>query len=220
MRRKTVLIITCMLLVTIVLSVVYYYFWHVPHTLSEQYVSVSFSPNFYTGPGFAGLHLEYQGKAINATIVWIQINVSNSYFQPVYVNFNGFDVVWLIYNTTVSNPPDVVSNRNSLVWGAYDYLLLAGISHPNGIIDDFAGDGFKFYADRMGLSNFTTTIRSGAYFKNYPLFSSPSTAPGYWAGQYWFDVHSRVPPGTYYMYCIIFGITSGPQNVTITSILY
>jgi hypothetical protein len=206
-----------LLVIVIVLSSVVYCFWYVPHVLGGQYVSVSFSPQFIAGPGSTPLHLDYKGKAIDANLISIEINVTNSYFRPVYINYNGFDVVWLIYNKTVTEPSDVMSNRNSLVWGAYYYLVYEAIPDPKRGVHDFTGDGFEYYSDKRELSNFQIDIPTGN--KTYGILFMPSSSvPGIWYGQYCFNVTSLVSPGTYFLYCIIFGILCNPQNVTITSI--
>jgi hypothetical protein len=182
-------------------------------------VSVSFSLQFFSDPGLAPLHLDYEGKAIDVRLISIEINVTNSYFLPVYINYNGFDVVWLIYNKTVTEPSDVVSNRNCLVWGAYYYLVYVPISDPKSGVHDFTGDGFEYYSDKRELSNFQIEIPNGSNSRmGQLLFMPPSSAPGAWSGQYCLNVTSFVSPGTYFMYCIIFGILCNPQNVTITSI--
>jgi hypothetical protein len=217
MRRKIVLAFICILLViVIVVSSVVYYFWYVPHVLGGQYVSVSFSPQFERGPGPNPLHIDYMGKAINADHIYLEINITNSYFQPVYINYNGFDVVWLIYNKTVTEPSDVMNNRNSLVWGAYCYLVYEAIPDPKRGAHDLTGDDFEYYSDKRELSDFQIDMPTGSVTHD-TLFNPPSLT-GVWYCQYYFNETSLVSPGTYFMYCIIYGIQCNPQNVTITSI--
>lgn len=213
MRRKVLIVVVCALLITVLAPVLYYYFYHVPYKLGKRYVSVSFRPAFYShDPEIGSLEVVYNGRLLKPGWVVIEINVTNSYFVPVHIKYNGFDVVWLIYNQTVSDPSDVVNNRDFLVWGAF-YHRARGVY-------DFIGSGFEYYASRRGLSNFTKTIKAGTYRRNSLRFMPPGTIPGYWYDQYLFNPYSSVPPGTYYMYCIIFGITSGPHNLTITSIFW
>lgn len=212
MKRRTLLAITGALLV-IVLSPVFYYFWYVPHVLGEQYLSVSWAPIFDTNPR-RNLHLVYEGMQINMSRLEIEINVTNNYFQPIYISYDGFDVVWLIYNQTVSDPSDVISNRNYLVWGAYFYQKLFTMS---GDSQDFTGKGFQFYSDRREASNIQVSIPSGGLHNDYPIFMG-DLEPGWWAGQYCFNPNSPVPLGTYIMYCIIFGVLCPPKNVTVTSV--
>jgi hypothetical protein len=214
MKRKTLLAITIVLFV-IVLSPVFYYFWYVPHVLGEQYLSVSWSPIFYGSPGRPNLHLVYEGMSINVTRLLIEINVTNSYFQPIYISYNGFDVVWLIYNQTVSDPSDVISNKNHLVWGAYFYRILFTMSGDN---QDFTGNGFQFYSDHREVMDIQVSIPSGGLQPhNYAIFAGDLES-GWWAGQYCFNTDLPVPLGTYFMYCIIFGVLCPAQNVTVISV--
>ena len=230
--RRLYLAVACAVLIAVIGFPSFYVFWYVPHSLGRQYVSVSFSPEAIGIPGLNQMHVAYQGEAFNATFVSIRINVTNSYFQPVYVGYNGFDVVWLIYNKTVSNPSDVTSNKNFLVWGAYYYLVYEAIQDPNKGVHDFTGDGFEFYASRRNSSNFQTAIPTGTTGESYGttgiLFFSPDgLTPGFWYGQYYSNVTwngqyysnltSFVSPGPYFMYCIIYGILCPPQNITVTS---
>lgn len=217
MRRRSVVFVGTALVIVSTLSSLVYFFWYVPHVYGRRFVAVSFAPQFYTGPGTPHLHLNYQGAALDVMLISIELNITNSYFQPVYINYDGFDVVWLVYNRTVSDPADVVSNRHSLVWGAYDYLGHTSIPDPARGVYDFSEDGFEFYAANRELSNFQIDIPTGNLIHS-SLFMPPGSVPGSWSGQYWFNTTSLVPPGTYFMYCLIYGIPCNPQNVTITSI--
>jgi len=220
MRRKSLVIVVCALLVAVLVPVLCY-FIYVPDALGKQYVSVSFLPVFhsYVYGTETPWEVIFQGRTMDYTsYVSLKINVTNSYFVPVHIKYNGFDVVWLIYNRTVSDPSDVVSNRNFLVWGACVHTLFAYHPGSNGGVYDFTRGGFEYYSDNRELSNFTATIQAGAYLKGEILFYDGTTTPGHWRGQYWSNWDLHVPLGTYYMYCIIFGIQSGPQNITVTSI--
>jgi hypothetical protein len=53
-----------LLAIVTVLSLVVYGFWYVPHALGHQYVSVSFTPRFYSGPGTPYIHMDYNGEAM------------------------------------------------------------------------------------------------------------------------------------------------------------
>jgi len=215
MRRKILIMIAFALLVIVLTPVLYYYYSYVPNVLGKQYVSVSHLPRFYTDPlGSGNIEVMYNGRIFRIGLLAISINVTNNYFVPVHFKYNGFPYVWLIYNQTVFDPSDVVNNRNSLVWGAFYCASPSGV-YTFGGDSIYFEDGFEYYVNRRELSNFTKTIESGTYSKNYVLFMPPGTVGGSWYGQYWFDHLSYVSTGTYYMYCIIFGIVSGPVNFTI-----
>jgi hypothetical protein len=216
--RRVFLAVICVVLIAVIGLPLFFVFWYVPHSLGRQYISVSFSPDPLGGPGPNLLHVDYEGRAFNVTSVSIEINVTNSYFEPVYVSYNGFDVVWLVYNKTVSNPSDVISNRNFLVWGAYYYLVYEAIPDPNRGVHDFTGDDFEFYSSRRNSSNFQTVIPTGTLgYDYYSFLFAPDIEPGTWYGQYYTNANSFVPPGTYFMYCIIYGVLCPPKNVTVTS---
>jgi hypothetical protein len=218
MRIKLIIVVAaCVLLIVVLVPVVYYYFY-VPSALGKKYVSVSFKPAFlaYDGARAGDVNGTFEGKPFTMDFLGISVNASNSYFVPVQVRYNGFDVVWLIYNQTVSDPSDVSNNERLLVWGAYYHLV--DTSYPHSGVYDFSEDGIEYYANRRELSNYTITLDPGQYWGNYPMFWDPDVAPGSWTCQYWFNQYLSVPLGTYYMYCIIFGIPTGPQNLTLTSI--
>jgi len=215
MGRKNIILIVCALLI-VVLAPVLYYLVYVPYALGKQYASVSFRPAGYShAEGSGDVEVVYNGRLVKINGVGIHINITNSYFVPVHIKYNGFDVVWLIYNQTVSDPSDVVNNRNFLVWGAFYHLLFTSYAGYRGV-DDFTEDSLEYYTSQRELTNFTKTIKTGTYLNNYPLFMS--SAEPIWTWEYWFNVTSYVSAGTYYMYCIVFGIESDPQNFTITSV--
>ena len=213
MRRKIIILIVCALL-TVLLIPILYYLVYVPYAFGKQYVSVSFRPAGYShAEGSGNVEVVYNGDLAKINGVGIYINVTNRYFLPVHVKYNGFDVVWLIYTQTVSDPSDVVNNSDALVYGSFYHLVFTSYHGHTG---KFASGGFDYYASRGELSNFTKTIEAGAYMQDYLLFVSPTDPCWHW--EYWFNSSSPVPIGTYYMYCIIFGIACGPQNFTITSV--
>jgi hypothetical protein len=62
----------------------------------------------------------------------------------------------LVYNCTVNDPTDVVTNKEYLVWGAFFGSGIAG-STPRPL----KGSHFDFYASRRNLSNYTVTMPTG-----------------------------------------------------------
>ena len=208
------MLVIAFVLLVVVLSPLFYYFWYTPHVLGEQYLSVSYSPLTITGPGRPNLHLVLDDTSINVTRLSLNINVTNSYFQPIYISYNGFDVVWLIYNQTVSNPSDVITNKNYLFWGAYYYETLFTMS---GDIEPLVEKGFQFYVSHRGDSVQVSIPSGGLQSHPYHIFLS-DLEPGWWAGEYCFNYTSPVPLGIYVMYCIIFGVSCEPQSLKVTSV--
>ena len=217
--KRIVLVVIGVILIATVGLLSFFVFWYVPDTLGSQYVSVSFEPLFYGGfyPGESRLHLVYEGRAINASFVSVAVNITNSYFVPVQFGYNGFDAVWLIYNQRVSDPSDIDGNRAALVYGAYSSL--------NMWIDRYAGirafstGGYQTYDAMKSFVNFTATINPGRAVRNQDLFFTGSNKLDCWLGRWWLN-NSDVSPGTYFMYCIVLGIPTGPLNVTVASISY
>ncbi len=211
MGRRIIILIVCALLI-LVLAPVLYYLLYVPYALGNQYVSVSFRPHFYVY-GEGHVQVLYNGRLLKVSGVSVRINITNSYPVPVDVKYNGFQVVLLIYNQTVTDPSDVVNNRDSLIWGAFYYALYHATPSK---ISSFTADGFEYYASRREQTNFTETIRTPTHWTNVPFFDEPASPTWHW--EYWFNVTSYVPTGTYHMHCIAFGIEGDPQNFTITSV--
>jgi hypothetical protein len=190
----------------------FFVFWYVPNTLGRQYVSVSFQPLFHGGESF--LHLVYEGRAINAAFVSVAVNITNSYFVPVQFSYNGFDAVWLIYSQRVSDPSDIDGNRAALVYGAYSSLNIWNERYAG--IRAFSTGGYQTYDAMKSFVNFTATINPGTAVRNQDLFFNGFNEPDCWLGRFWLN-NSDVSPGTYFMYCIILGIPTGPLNMTVTS---
>lgn len=213
MRRKVIVVFVCILLITVLTPILYYYYVYVPNVFGSEYLSVSFTPEFHSHNEYLLGNMYVRWENITARTGWasIQIVATNRYFAPIKLKYSGFDVVWLIYNRTVSDPSDIVTYRDFLVWGAYSYLTFISYHQPGAYT--FMGEGFQYYVDRRELSNYTITMDAGTHFTGN-FFDTPSY---HWYGQYWFDIHSRAPPGTYFMYAIILGIAGGPQNATIVS---
>ncbi len=215
--KRILLVVIGVILIATVGSLSFFVFWYVPNTLGRQYVSVSFQPLFYPGyyPGESRLHLVYDGRAINASFVSVAINITNSYFVPVQFGYNGFDAVWLIYNQRVSDPSDIEGNRTALVYGAYSSLNMWIDRYPG--IRAFSTGGYQTYDAMKSFANFTATINPGKAVRNQDLFFDGSNDLDCWLGRWWLN-NSDVSPGTYFMYCIILGIPTGPLNVTVASI--
>lgn len=195
----------------------------VPVVFGEQFVSFSFRPEPYYIVGPLGHTMEivyFNGSIIPISFVELKVNVTNSYFVPVEVKYNGFRFVWLIYNRTVADPGDVVGNEDFLVWGAFNTLYLGGWGlYGFDWWDTKLGNmtGYEYYVARKDLSNYTETIPVGTYRKSV-FYWAPGFPTSYWYGQ---DLHGLpVPPGTYYIYVIAYGKVAGPLNLTVTSILW
>ena len=218
MKRIVLATIAVVLIATVGL-LSFFIFWYVPNTLGKQYISVSFQPLFYPGfyNGESFLNLAYEGKAINAAFVSVAVNVTNRYFVPVQFSYNGFDAVWVIYSQPVSDPADIDGNRATLVYGAYSSLNM-WIERYAGI-RAFSTGGYQTYDALRSSMNFTATINPGTAVRNQDLFFTGSNELDCWLGRWWLN-NSDVSPGTYFMYCIVLGIPTGPLNVTVTSISY
>lgn len=218
-KRKIPIIVVSVVIGTLFILLVF-----VPLVFGEQFVSFSFQPKprYIVGPLGHTMEIVYiNGSIIPVSCVELEVNVTNSYFVPVQVKYNGFRFVWLIYNYTVVDPEDVVGNRAFLVWGAFDTPYLKSIWGLYGF--DWRGTplgnmtGYEYYVARKDLSNYTTTIPVGTYRK-LVFYWTPEFPASYWYGQ---DLHgSLVSPGTYYIYCIAYGKVAGPLNLTVTSILW
>jgi hypothetical protein len=214
MRRILLIVISTVLIAALGFSL-FFVFWYVPNVLGMEFVSVSFRPLFYPA-SYDGnsLHLVYEGRAVNASFVSVEVNVTNNYFLPVRFGYNGFDVVWLVYSQRVSYPLDVDGNRAVLVYGAYSSLNM-WVQRYSGI-NAFSTGGYQTYDRFKNLSNFTATLNAGVAVSNMDAFFTGSNEYECWLGRWWLN-NSYVSPGTYFMYCVILGLQSNPQNVTITS---
>ena len=187
----------------------------VPLAYGDHFVSFSFRLLPFVGSfsGYPAIEVVYfNGSLIKVGYIGLEVNVSNSYLMPVQVHYNGFDYVMIVYNHTVTDPSDVVSNKPFLVWGAFlnrdPTIALSFSSRWVG------GDPYNYYVTRRSLSNYTVTIRPGTSW-NW-VFADETTWPT-WGGQ---DLNgNRVLPGIYYIYCIVYGKTTEPISLNITSIL-
>lgn len=186
----------------------------VPVVFGSQFVSVSFQFYKVIGPGHPTLEIvDVNGDILQILYVGLIVNITNSYFFPVQVRYNGFDNVMLIYNRTVDRPADVVTNKDFLVWGAFEGVFDTTLDDR---INPNLGNrsGYYYYVARKDLSNYTKTIGIGTL--TYPMFEEAMGLP-YWAGQ---DLNGHpILPGTYYIYCVAYGKVAGPLNLTVTSVL-
>lgn len=219
-KRKIPIAVVCILIVAILLILLVF----VPFVFGGHFVS--FQPKLlYAWPPWPQQQtMEIvlpNGSAIPVSYVELAVYVTNSYFVPVEVRYNGFRFVWLIYNRTVTNPEDVVGNKDSLVWGAFEspYVKSIWCSYGFDLWDTDLGNmtGYEYYLARKDLSNYTKTIPVGTY-RQLVFYWSLFAPISYWYGQ---DLHGLpVSPGTYHMYCIAYGKIAGPLNLTVTSILW
>lgn len=196
------------LIVAILISLVI-----VPLAFSDNFVSVSFKPLFVSGPGNPTLEVVYfNGSIVPIIEMGEQVNVTNSYFVPVQIKYNGFDYVMLIYNHTVTDPTDVVKNKDYLIWGAFAAYHL---SWPATFaLSD--SEPYNYYVSRKDLLNYTKAIPVGAL--TYVKFVDAGVGLPNWYGQ---DSNGYpVSPGTYYIYCIAYGKVAEPFNLTVTSVLW
>lgn len=202
-KRKKVVVVLSVMIVTMLVSLLII----VPMVLGSRFVSVSFRLRYYGHPDIARERgwdiVNINGSIISVSWVELTVKVTNSYFVSVQVIYNGFDYVWLIYNRTVSDPTDVVNNKDALVWGAYYGLKVGSFESET---------AYDYYVARKDISNYTKMIAVGT--REYSRFLQSVTP--IWYAQ---DVNGyRVSPGTYYMYYIDYGIVSEPLNVTVTSV--
>jgi hypothetical protein len=197
----------------------------VPLVFGEQFVSFSPKLVYIVGPGNPTMEVVYIDGSLTS-VVWIglHVNVTNSYVVPVEVRYNGFEFVWLIYNQTVTDPTDVVGNKDYLVWGAfrityssnpYDYDTY-GFQHQARALGNMTG--YEYYATHKDQSNYTKTIPVGTHRYYYVFLSSITEPITAWCGR---NYKSRQPvsPGTYHIYVIAYGKVSEPINLTVTSVL-
>ena len=218
-RKRKLLLTASMVIILALVS----FLMIVPLVFGEQFVSFSFLPKLrYTDwPQRHAMEIVLpNGSIIPISYVELKVNVTNSYFVPVEVRYNGFEFVWLIYNSTVADPEDVVGNKDFLVWGAFDTPYLSGWGmYGFDWWDTALGNmtGYEYYLARKDLSNYTKTIPVGTYRQN--VFYRFEWFPiSYWYGQ---DLHGLpVSPRTYHIYCIAYGKVAGPLNLTVTSILW
>jgi hypothetical protein len=199
----------------------------VPIVFGEQFVSAMFQLS-YAGPDWPLRRtmevVISNGSIIPISFVELEVNMTNSYFVPVEVKYNGFEFVWLIYNRNVDDPEDVVGNKDFLVWGAFHATYRVVPKSIWGLygFDCFRPElgnmtGYEYYVARKDLSNYTKTIPVGTY-RQFAFYYAPGFPKAVWYGQ---DMQGLpVSPGTYHIYCIAYGKVAELVNVTVTSILW
>ncbi len=206
-RRKLALVLLAIVLITTIMLISLLVI--VPFSYCSGFVS--FSPELYyvSSPGNPTMEIVHMnGSIIPIATIGLKVNVTNSYFVPVHLVYNGFDFLMLIYNQTVENPADIVANWNFLVWGAFYGWCLSPESH---ILDS---SYLEYYSARKGISNYTMTIQRGS-FTQYVL-TDPFTPV--WSAQ---DLnYNPVSAGMYYIYCIAYGEVSAPIALNVTSVLW
>ena len=176
----------------------------VPFTFGDRYVSTSVDLDFLLGPGDPPVEVVYtNGSLIRVCFFGFNVNVTNSYFAPAYIRYNGLDLIILVYNRTVVNPEDVEGNKPFLVWGAF-------YAEPFSFGTDLC-DSYDYYADHKDLSNFTRRIPVGTttYASLFEMWPAP-----HWWGQNCFT-NEPVSTGTYFIYATAFGKVSAPFNLEI-----
>jgi len=194
----------------------------VPLVFADRFVSCSFELEYVAGPGYPCMEIVYvNGSVVPIVSIQVSATVTNSYFAPVQVRYNGFEFVWLIYNQTVDDPADIVGNKDHLIWGAFRTAYPVFDSPMYG----FENNGFRlgnitgyeYYISRKDLTNYTKTIPHGKLrqYAFFYIFGPPSVA---WYGQ---NLNGHpILPGTYYMYMMAYGRVYQTMNLTVTSILW
>lgn len=187
----------------------------VPLAFGNRFISPSHKLHYYVGDRIEVVYIN--GSVVRVGMIAFMVSVTNSYFRPVYVHYNGFETVLLIYNRTVDEPADVVGNKDFLVWGAFSSERLQP-GYPVFPFDKNIGTqtAYEYYVARKDLSNFTMEIPVagvGGYF-----IGNPSITGRTWYGQ---NISGKpIPPDTYYIYCLAFGQVSKPTNLTVISVLW
>ena len=206
-KRKWVILTAAMSIIVVLVSL----FVVIPMVFGDNYVSASLDINFcLAGPkGEASIEVVFKDRVWSVCFVTFYINITNSFFMPVTVHYNGIDYAILVYNQIVDAPEDMETNKPFLVWGAFSARQLV---NP---VDLGNPDHYDFYISHRNLSNFTVRRAPGTYTLH--VFGSSATGPIWW-GQNCFT-REYVSPGTYYIYAIAYGKVSAPYSLTITSIL-
>jgi len=182
----------------------------IPYAFGDRFVSCSFELEFISGPGHPGMEVVYvNGSIVLVMFVYPKSNVTNSYFMPVHIHYNGFRDVMLVYNHTVDDPADIVANKEWLVWGGF---------HHGWSYESFESEtNYDYYIARRNLSSYTQTVPVQPRKLGGNAFYAPMVG-AVWMGQ---DMSGNpVFPETYYIYCIVYGIVSKPVNLTVTSIIW
>ncbi|MGQ9460566.1 MAG: hypothetical protein ACUVRA_04980 [Candidatus Bathyarchaeaceae archaeon] len=219
-KRKIPIAIATIVIIGTLLTLLVF----VPLVFGGQFVHLSFQPRlrYIDWPKRHMMEVVLPNGSVGSiSYMELTVNVTNNYFVPVEVRYNGFEFVWLIYNRTVDDPKDVVGNKNFLVWGAFHaaYSIegwgMYGFDWWGTALGNMTG--YEYYLTRKDLSNYTKTIPVGTS-QYYAFDWSPWFPKCYWYGQ---DLYGLpVSPGTYQMYCIAYGKIAGPLNLTVTSILW
>lgn len=221
------IIVSLIFLLVWVYYIVPYYI--VPSEHGDQFVSFSPKLVYVAGPGNPTIEVVYiNGSVVPVAWIGLHVNVTNSYFVPVEVSYNGFEFVWLIYNQTVTDPTDVVGNNDYLVWGAFyaGYYVIGavpmfGFYGDPGCWSNTTGyeSAYDYYAAHKDQSNYTKTIAVGTHQHLY-VFESASTSPlTAWGGQN-YKTHQPVSPGTYHIYVIAYGKVNAPINITVNAVFW
>jgi len=209
-KWKIPIIIVSAVIVTILISSLAV----LPLAFGGRFISPSFELDYYVGDRMEVVYIN--GSVVRVRMISFMVSVTNSYFRPVWVHYNGFEIVLLIYNRTVTEPADVVRNKDFLVWGAF-------WSEPFQWIRTFdmniigAPTAYEYYVARKDLSNYTMEIPVAGLGGYY--IGDPSIGGQGWYGQNYIS-GGPVPPDTYYIYCIAFGQVSKPSNLTVISVLW
>ena len=174
-------------------------FYVVPNAIGNSFTSSSLKLVYLSttapvnAPTFKVLN---ENTAENVTGVTFSIIVSNSYFLPVVVSYQGHELVVFIYNSTVDRAGDAIF-ANKLVWRTTASADLA---------DE---DNVRFPNSEELVLHAVSIPPSGMQFD----LADEETA---WNGT---DtrVHSIVGPGDYYVYALALGRLSPPVLVRIIS---
>lgn len=202
----------------------------VPLMFGDSFMSCSFELSYITGPYGPSMKIVYvNGSVISVWWIGLWVNVTNKYVAPVQIRYNGFDFVWLIYNRTVKDPANVVGNKDSLMWGAFETVYsingwgMWGFdegTYPPDRIKFGNMTGYEYYLSRKDLSNYTITIPRGTS-RCYAFYEMAMFPDSSWHGQNLLG--NPVSPGTYHMYLIAYGkfhAQNEPINITVTSVLW
>lgn len=187
----------------------------VPLAFGDRLVSSSFELHYPSGNKMDVVYVN--GSVAHISMVSFMVSGVNSYFLPVYVHYNGFEVILLIYNRTVAEPADVAKNKEFLMWGAFwsKHSQMSPVLSFGENVN--AHTAYEYYVARRDLSNYTKQIPVSGFGGFF--IGDPSIDGKGWYGQNSFS-NKPVPPGIYYIYCIAFGQITKPLNLTITSILW
>jgi len=178
-----------------------------PLVFGEQFAYFSFQldpASYVYGSGTIEI-VYFNGSLIKVGWIGLKVNVTNNYFRPVQIRYNGFEYVMLVYNCAVTDPSDIVNNKPFLIWGAFHAVRALGKGFR--LSESWA---YNYYVTRRNLSNYTVTLPVGT--STGPVFVG-SGEPN-WGGQ---DLNGDpISPGIYYIYCIRYGRKLEPITLNIT----